>query len=78
MSYRSQTVKAASSKRILSNSEDRWHCYVLHFNVKGKDYYGLITRLEYEDFKRIKDDFSFLTPELCLSPLSNFTISFDW
>lgn len=73
-----QAAYMANSYADKIDTEDRWHCYVLHFNVKGKDYYGLITKLEYEDFKRIKDDFSFLTPENSLSPLSNFTITFDW
>ena len=66
----------AYAERICT--ENKWHCYVIHFNAKGKDYYGLMTKLEYEDFKRVKDDFSFLTPENCFSPMSNFHISFDW
>lgn len=73
-----QAAYMANSYADKIDTEDRWHCYVLHFNVKGKDYYGLVTKLEYEDFKMTKDSFSMLTPELCLSPLSNFTITFDW
>ncbi len=58
--------------------ENKWHLYLLHFNVKGKEYFGLITDTEYNCFDRVKSSFSFLTPELCFSPMSNFTITFDW
>lgn len=60
------------------DTENKWHAHVIRFNNKGKDYYGLLTNFEYKDFKKIKDDFSYLTPELCLSPMSNFYITFDW
>lgn len=60
------------------DTEDRWHAYVIRCNIKGKDYYGLITKMENDDFKMIKDSFSFLTPEKCFAPMTNFTITFDW
>ena len=73
-----QAAYMANSFGDKIDTEDRWHCYVIHFNNKGKDYYGLITKLEEKDFKKMKDSFSNLTPETSLSPMSNFTITFDW
>ncbi|MBO4915676.1 MAG: hypothetical protein J5449_10790 [Oscillospiraceae bacterium] len=73
-----EAVFRANAYADVVDVSDKLHAYVLHFNRKNKDYYGVIMQEDYDDLKRIMDYVTFMTPENAFKPENNHTPEFDW
>ena len=60
------------------STESREHAYVVHFRKGNKDLYGLITKNEYEDLKRIKNYITFMSVDTCFKTDNNLKLDFTW
>ena len=56
---------------------ERRHAYILHYNFKGKEYYGVVFEDEYNDLKKIKDYFTSTPPENQFK-YNNYEPVFGW
>ena len=59
-------------------TDHRKHAYVLHYKKKGKDIYGLITKEELDDLKKLKDAIGLMDPEYCFKANNNKVLDFTW
>ena len=59
-------------------TDHRKHAYVLHYKKKGKDIYGLITKDELDDLKKLKDAIGLMDPEYCFKANNNKVLDFTW
>ena len=73
-----EAVYRANAYADVVDVSDKLHAYVLHFQRKNKDYYGLITQEEYDDLKKLKDYITFMNPENSFRPENNHTPDFEW
>ena len=59
-------------------TDKRKQAYVIHYNKKGKDIYGLVTQEELDNLKLIKDDITFTNAENWCKPENNTRLDFTW
>ncbi|MBR6095126.1 MAG: hypothetical protein IKP92_08930 [Lachnospiraceae bacterium] len=59
-------------------TEHRKHAYVVHYQKKGKDVYGLITKDELDNLKQLKDSITFLNATNWNKTENNTSLRFTW
>ena len=59
-------------------TDHRKPAYIIHYNKKGTDLYGLVTQEEFADLKTLKDHITFMNADNSFKSENNTPLDFTW